>query len=481
MLRFLLASLLIINFVIGRAGAEDLAALKLDAVGVSGGGFAANLSLGWEFDVTEQVTVKELGVWDSDGMGLAKEIPVAIWDPAGKLIVTATVPAGTETRLVDRFRYVAIDPQPLPAGRRYVVAALYTPKTTENVISANSGISFSSAGPIRWLKARRGRTETLSLPEPSLEPYLEMPGCFGPNFLLVNDAAASKGVRTYYRTREVQPPVKYQTIALPEKPDGSHREDRPITVSLFATADGSLTQVLIDDLPLGTGDAAFTKLASEIQRLNQQRGQGDRPLVRVAAVPSVKLTELKSAMNVAASGHFDASRHRSLGGSRGCDLMSLYAARVLQAERNGRFIVPDRFRDAGEYVEDRWTGLLWQKNGAESGKKNFQQAAEYAKELELGGLKDWRVPTSDELATIFPATFAPFTATKYNPNPCCQGLLEFAAYWTSELDGPIEKDYAFVYQWYAKGGANNGFASKNFVYVRCVHDPSEKKPLKTAE
>ena len=128
-----------------------------------------------------------------------------------------------------------------------------------------------------------------------------------------------------------------------------------------------------------------------------------------------------------------------------------------------------RYIDRGEYIEDTTTKLLWQKDGATAGKKNFQQAAEYAKGLKLGGLKGWRVPTAKELAGIFPADQKPFLNSKYNPNACCGGPNEFASFWTCELDTRLD-DYAFVYQWYNKGGANNGFASKNFVYVRCVRD-----------
>src|SRR5687768_2860419 len=126
-----------------------------------------------------------------------------------------------------------------------------------------------------------------------------------------------------------------------------------------------------------------------------------------------------------------------------------------------------RFIDRGEYIEDTTTKLLWQKDGASSGKKNFQQAADYAKRLKLGGLQGWRVPTIKELEGIFRADKKPFLNSKYNENMCCGGGQEFASFWTSELDPRLD-DYAYVYQWYNKGGANNCFASKNFVYVRCV-------------
>lgn len=133
-----------------------------------------------------------------------------------------------------------------------------------------------------------------------------------------------------------------------------------------------------------------------------------------------------------------------------------------------------RFIDRGDMVEDTQTGLLWQKDGDASGKLNYYQAAEYAKSLRLGKQQGWRVPTREELAAIFPAVVRPFKDTKYNERPFNRKERgEWNSYWTSELDTQKE-DYAFVYQWYADGGPNNCYASKNFVYVRCVHDPIKK-------
>lgn len=128
-----------------------------------------------------------------------------------------------------------------------------------------------------------------------------------------------------------------------------------------------------------------------------------------------------------------------------------------------------RLVDRGEYVEDTETELLWQKDGSASGRKNFYEAAEYAKNLKLGGLTGWRVPTAKELATIFPAAKPPFTNTGYRKEQYAPGAGEFRSYWTSDLDKRLE-DYAYVYQWYADGGANNCFASKNYASVRCVRD-----------
>jgi WD40 repeat protein len=129
-----------------------------------------------------------------------------------------------------------------------------------------------------------------------------------------------------------------------------------------------------------------------------------------------------------------------------------------------------RFIDRGEYVVDTATGLQWQKDGDASGKLNFYQAAAYASNLRLGGMTGWRVPTKEELAGIFPATAAPFVDTRYTEQPCCEGPYQWDSYWTSNLDTRLP-NYAYVYHWYAKGGANNCYAAQNYVFVRCVRDP----------
>lgn len=130
----------------------------------------------------------------------------------------------------------------------------------------------------------------------------------------------------------------------------------------------------------------------------------------------------------------------------------------------------DKFIDFGDYVQDRKTGLLWQKDGVASGKLNFYQAQEYAKNLSLGNLNGWRVPTIKELESIFPAVEKPFKNTPYTDQQCCKGPYEWHSYWTSEMDNSLP-DYAFVYHWYQFGGANNCYASKNYDYVRCVRNP----------
>lgn len=132
--------------------------------------------------------------------------------------------------------------------------------------------------------------------------------------------------------------------------------------------------------------------------------------------------------------------------------------------------VDPKFIDHGSYVKDTSTGLFWQKDGKMSGKLNFYQSADYADTLSLGGFSDWRVPTSEEYASIFPAVYPPFINTSYTNSwdPGSAKFYDYDSYWTCEIAGDIEDDYAILYHWYRDGGKNGVYASSNYVYVRCV-------------
>lgn len=437
-------------------------ALKLPRISTAGGGFAAKVTAGWEFDVVEAVTVAELGIWDSDGAGLDMEIPVGLWGPNGKLMVSAAVPTGGKAHAVENFRYVKIEPQKLSPGGPYVIAAQYSPGTEEMVISSNHG-EFITSGVIRWRKARRSIEPEFGLPPESKEKSDEMPGGFGPGLLL---ATETRRPDVHYKVREVFPAGTFKTFAVDCQADGTPPPEQQPVVSAFATAEGELRQIVFNDTPLGVGDEALRKLGDEVKKLYPV-GKPDRPLIYFASMSSVKEADAQ-AVAKAVGELFDDRHSKDDGGE--ILRSSFVRLRPRQAIKEGKFVAADRFRDAGEYVEDRWTGLLWQKDGAAAGKKNFAEANDFAAELKLGELEDWRLPLSEELATIFPADFAPFTNSKYTAGECCKGPAEFASFWTSELDIRA-RDYAFVYHWYSRGGANNCYGSRNYVYVRCVHNP----------
>ncbi|MDD5255510.1 MAG: DUF1566 domain-containing protein [Candidatus Omnitrophica bacterium] len=62
------------------------------------------------------------------------------------------------------------------------------------------------------------------------------------------------------------------------------------------------------------------------------------------------------------------------------------------------------FKDNGDgTISDLNTGLMWKKD--ESPNLNWENALKYCQELDLGGYKDWRLPTIRELPTILDMSF----------------------------------------------------------------------------
>lgn len=459
----LLPSLLLVQGDEERKSPAGTPAIVFDSIGGSGGGLVVNATDGWEFSVEKPLAITSLGVWDYKLDGFVTEIPVGIWNPEGKLLVSQTVPEGKAATEIDGFRYVEIDPIVLQPGSGYVIGAAYTPQTKENIGGGNSNGKFFSDGAIRWVRRRRViRKEGLSFPEPqsgrgSIEA---MPGGFGPNFTI----AEPTNPRIYYRTHKVDDDRRYVMVKLPESHNGSHSRDLVIFVSLFARKNGELTQILMNGEPLGTGPEALKTVAGTARKLfdGMKKVAGVGPDIRVAAPSWIRYSDLAKVVD-ACSGRVNSTVRRT---SALRIELSTYRDTGLPLSNSD---VAGRFIEKGDCVEDTWTGLLWQKDGSTSGKKNYQQAAEYAANLKLNGLSGWRVPTIEEFASVFPADDTPFDNSGYTLEQCCAPPHEYNSYWTSELDGRKE-DYAYVYHWYAKGGANNCYASRNFVRVRCVRD-----------
>ena len=79
------------------------------------------------------VTVTGLGWFDEnhDGLGIAHEI--GIWDSAGNLLVSATVPNGTVGTLDVQYRTVSVSPLDLEVGAGYVVGGLNASNTGDRL------------------------------------------------------------------------------------------------------------------------------------------------------------------------------------------------------------------------------------------------------------------------------------------------------------------------------------------------------------
>jgi hypothetical protein len=78
-------------------------------------------SIGWQFNVVGALTVTDLEWYDPTRNGLNTAHMVGIWNPAGALVTSALIPAGTAAGLDGMFRFVSVTPVLLAAGNGYIV------------------------------------------------------------------------------------------------------------------------------------------------------------------------------------------------------------------------------------------------------------------------------------------------------------------------------------------------------------------------
>jgi hypothetical protein len=149
------------------------------AVSISGVGTEGNANgvWGWEFDVTQNVSVTALGVYDPSGSGLPVDTQVGLWDENGDVLLgSVTVPVlGT---LSGGFRYASVTPFTLNTSDTYRIGFLN--------IDNDSIIGFSGEGVV-WAPEVTYLNEgvynfngSLSYPEGTTNSNL--PKYFGPDF-----------------------------------------------------------------------------------------------------------------------------------------------------------------------------------------------------------------------------------------------------------------------------------------------------------
>jgi hypothetical protein len=99
----------------------------LDATAKDGARFLGGFVIGNQFTVgAADVSINALGVWDQGGNGLALSHDVGLWNSAGALVTSATVPAGMAGVLDDAYRYFPLGSSvTLLAGQQYRIAALF--------------------------------------------------------------------------------------------------------------------------------------------------------------------------------------------------------------------------------------------------------------------------------------------------------------------------------------------------------------------
>jgi len=100
----------------------------------------SDASEGWLFIPQSDLRLTALGILDDFNNGLNDPHDAAIWDvnDTSAPLVSGTIAAGTNSPLIDNFRYVSVTPTFLEAGNQYVVAAYFPNKIDDSVINPDS-------------------------------------------------------------------------------------------------------------------------------------------------------------------------------------------------------------------------------------------------------------------------------------------------------------------------------------------------------
>jgi hypothetical protein len=139
-------------------------------------------TIGWEFTVSEPITVTSLGVWDESGDGFADDHQVGIWlSSGGAPLVSTTVTSANP--LTNGFRYQSITPFTLQPGT-YVIGS-YMPTGNDY---GTSLASYSTQSPITYTRNLYLYGSGFTIPTDEWVGYDG--GNFGPNFQFVSASTA---------------------------------------------------------------------------------------------------------------------------------------------------------------------------------------------------------------------------------------------------------------------------------------------------
>lgn len=129
-----------------------------------------------------------------------------------------------------------------------------------------------------------------------------------------------------------------------------------------------------------------------------------------------------------------------------------------------------RFAKQGDIIMDRLTMIQWQDSPITKIIHNEKEAQKRCEELRLGGFKDWRLPTKEEILSVV-------NYSKKNSLNIKNDLKdEFSNYDWEES----ERSYMTHYAWfvYFKYGYSDYFYKYYSNFIRCVRGgvEIEKKP-----
>jgi hypothetical protein len=135
-------------------------------------------TLGWQFDLSQTITVVGLGAFDDSQDGLAESHDVGIWDSMGNLMGMATVSAGTVDPLVNQFRYASVSFTLTPGT--YDIGALWLDGADNNTFPGDVTSATTAPG-VSFLQNSYIAGGTLTDPTNHFDTEFAY---FGPNFLI---------------------------------------------------------------------------------------------------------------------------------------------------------------------------------------------------------------------------------------------------------------------------------------------------------
>ncbi|MCP4165254.1 MAG: DUF1566 domain-containing protein [Chloroflexi bacterium] len=152
---------------------------------------------------------------------------------------------------------------------------------------------------------------------------------------------------------------------------------------------------------------------------------------------------------------------------------------------NPDFGVNDFADNSDGAITDLATGLMWQ-TGDSGVTLNWEEALDYAENLELAGYDDWRLPNAKELQSIVDYTRAPAALDPAQRGPAIDPIFDISEteswFWTgtTHVDGPFANKAVYL-----AFGQANGVYSGNLIDVHGAgaqrSDPKSGDPADYAD
>ena len=164
---------------------------------IFGAGGGGPITYGWKFQPKADLTITQLGFCDGapfTTVGLDETHDVGIFDAAGSLIVSATVPAGTGALLAENFWYVAIPPTVLSNGKVYTIGAHLPFPMNDTILYSDLVIPPGLPAPITldsritWLAGVNNYPGGPALAFPTEPCCGSLLGFFGPTFYIASSS-----------------------------------------------------------------------------------------------------------------------------------------------------------------------------------------------------------------------------------------------------------------------------------------------------